>query len=58
MIERYVLRGDGLEQTFGFESLAERAEIVVTVGAVRSMCTVAVTVDDSPTLSTVVPVTI
>ncbi len=33
MIERYVLRGDGLEQTFGFESLAERAEIVVTVGA-------------------------
>lgn len=32
MIERYVLRGDGLEQTFGFETLSERAEIVVTVG--------------------------
>ncbi len=32
VIERYLLRGEGLEQTFGFETLPERGEIVVTVG--------------------------
>ncbi|MFO1050916.1 MAG: hypothetical protein U1F36_01720 [Planctomycetota bacterium] len=37
LVERYLLRGDGLEQTFGFETLPQRGEIVVSVGVETQM---------------------